>query len=266
MNPNRVRKLVSLGFALAVFGGSLAFYIFSGPSDIAWLDGAYFQRQAVLCEIGDGPWDRPLYGILSQPFLLVPWEGLARRPSLASAVFAAGTCLFIYLLMKVFLQLVPQVIARRVGILAAVLLGVAHTFWLRAVTPGPEVLDALLLVAVLYFLVRFENEGRVGHLYAAMMGLGLSLANNLMMLFLLPVFAVYVRVVKPLRAIISEGPLSTEKLLRHRRPDRGGIGQGPRCWNHLSRHQTGESDGDGRWFRQDYGLWSGLASHLGVGD
>ncbi len=197
MKRYRFRGLIHWGIALLVLTGSLSLYVFTGPTDIAWTEGADYQRRIALTEIGQGPWDKPLYVFLSQPFLLIPWESLPRRASLASAAFAATTCLFVFLLMKVLLEVAPQFISRRVGILAAITLGVAHTFWLRAVTPGPEVLDALLLSAILYSLVRFANEGKVAYFYAAMLILGLSLSNNLMMAFLFPVFAIWVRVAKP---------------------------------------------------------------------
>jgi hypothetical protein len=197
MRSLRLRYLVNLLFPLVVFSGILAFFIYTGPSDLAWLDGAHYQRRVALTEIGEGPWDRPLYVLLSQPFLLVPGGSLPQRASLASAVFAAGACLFVYLLLKALLEVAPQFIARRVGILAAVTLAVSHTFWSRAVAPGPEVLDALILSAILFFLVSFANGGKVGYFYTAMLILGLSLSNNLMMIFMFPFIAIWVRVVKP---------------------------------------------------------------------
>ncbi len=183
--------------ALAVFVGCFAFYVFTGPPDIAWGEGASYQRRVALAEIGEGPWDRPLYVLVSQPFLMIPRDSLPRRTNVASAAFAAGACLYVYLLLKFLLQIAPQFVARRVGIVGAIALAVAHTFWLRAVTPGPEALDALLLAALLYYLLRFANEGRTPFFYLAMGILGLSLSNNLMMVFLLPVFAIWVRVVRP---------------------------------------------------------------------
>ncbi len=197
MKSFRFRTLLNYSVPLGVFVGALAFYIYTGPPDIAWLDGAHYQRRIVLTEIGEGPWDQPLYVLLSQPFLLIPWGSLTQRANLASATFAAGACLFLYLLLKSLLEVAPQFIARRVGILTAISLGVSHTFWSRAVRPAPEVLDALLLAAILYCLVRFANEGRVRYFYASMLVLGLSFSNSLMMLFFLPFLTIWARVVKP---------------------------------------------------------------------
>ena len=197
MRPNWYRGWVNAGVALGVFVGCFAFYVFTGPPDIAWGEGADYQRRVALAEIGEGPWDRPLYVLASQPFLMIPRDSVPRRTNVASAAFAAGACLYVYLLLKFLLQIAPQFVARRVGIVGAIVLVVAHTFWLRAVTPGPEALDALLLAALLYYLLRFANEGRIPFFYLAMGILGLSLSNNLMMVFLLPVFGVWVRVVRP---------------------------------------------------------------------
>lgn len=190
-------RALNVGIAAGVFAGAFALYFLTGPSDIAWMEGAEFQRRVALTQIGQGPWEHPLFVFLSQPFLLLPWGELARRANWAAAAFAAGACLFVYLLLKMLLSMAPQFIARRVGVLAALSLAVSHTFWMRAVTPGPEPLDALLLAAILYFLIRFANDGGTRNLYLGMGILGLALANNLLLVFLIPVFFIFVRVVHP---------------------------------------------------------------------
>jgi hypothetical protein len=82
MRSPQLRYLVNLLFPLLVFTSVLAFFIYTGPSDLAWLDGAHYQRRVVLSEIGDGPWEQPLYVLLSQPFLLFPGGSYPQRASL----------------------------------------------------------------------------------------------------------------------------------------------------------------------------------------
>lgn len=197
MQSKWIRETTNVVTAVTVFVLAFLFFDFSGPSDIAWMEGAEYQRRVALTEIGDGPWDRPLFVFLSQPFLLLPWGKMTSRANWAAAAFAAGACLFLYLLMRRLLAIAPQFIARWVGILAAITLAVSHTFWMQAVTPGPEPLDAFLLTGMLYFLIRFSDEGRNYSLYLAMGLFGLSLANNLLMLCLIPIIFIYVRVVQP---------------------------------------------------------------------
>ncbi len=197
MKNRWVRILLNCAVALAVFAGAFGFYFLTGPTDVAWMEGAEYQRWIARSEIGEGPWERPLFVLASQPFLLLPWGELTRRANWAAAAFAAGACLFVYLLMQMLLSIAPQFIARRIGFLAALSLGVSHTFWMRAVTPGPEPLDALVLASFLYFVLRFANIGGAGNLYIGMGILGLSLANNLLMLFLIPIVFVFVRVTQP---------------------------------------------------------------------
>ena len=196
MQGRWARDAVNIIVAVAVFAGAFGFYYLTGPADVAWMEGAEYQRRVAQTDIGNGPWEHPLFVFLSQPFLLLPWGELARRANWAAAAFAAGACLFVYLLLKSLLTMAPQFIARRVGVLAAVSLGVSHTFWMRAVTPGPEPLDALLLAAMLYFLIRFANVGGATNLYIGMGILGLSLANNLLMVFLVPIVFLWARVVQ----------------------------------------------------------------------
>ena len=197
MQGRWAREAVDIVVAVAVFASAFGFYYLTGPTDVAWMEGAEYQRRVAQSDIGTGPWEHPLFVALSQPFLLLPWGEIARRANWAAAAFAAGACLFVYLLLKSLLTMAPQFIARRVGVLAAVSLGVSHTFWMRAVTPGPEPLDALLLAAMLYFLIRFANIGGAINLYAGMGILGLSLANNFLMIFLVPIVFLWARVVQP---------------------------------------------------------------------
>lgn len=197
MQGRFAREAVNIVVAVAVFASAFGFYYLTGPTDIAWMEGAEYQRRVAQTDIGTGPWQHPLFVALSQAFLLLPWGELARRANWAAAAFAAGACLFVYLLLKSLLTMAPQFIARRVGVLTAVSLAVSHTFWMRAVTPGPEPLDALLLAAMLYFLIRFANIGGAINLYAGMGILGLSLANNLLMIFLVPIVFLWARVVQP---------------------------------------------------------------------
>ena len=197
MKGRWARTAVNVGAAAAVLASAFVFFFLTGPSDLAWMEGATYQRRVALTDIGDGPWARPLFVFLSQPFLLAPLGKISSGANWAAAAFAAGACLFVYLLLRMLLQMAPQFIARRVGVLAALSLAVSHTFWMRAVTPGPEPLDAFLLAATLFFLIRFANEGGAMNLYFGMGVLGLSLANNLLMLFLIPVVFLFVRVVHP---------------------------------------------------------------------
>ncbi|HXV59473.1 MAG TPA: DUF2723 domain-containing protein [Vicinamibacteria bacterium] len=197
MQGRLARSAVNTTVAMAVFLAAFGLYVVTGPSDVAWMAGAEYQRRVVQADIGEGPWHQPLFVSLSQPFLALPWDGLARRANWAAAFFAAGACLFVYLLMKMLLQMAPQFIARRVGVLAAVTLGVSHTLWMRAVTPGPEPLDACLLAAMLFFLIRFANIGGAHNLYLGSGILGLSFANNLLMLFVTPIVLLYARFIQP---------------------------------------------------------------------
>ena len=196
MQSRWARDAVNIAVAFAVFAAAFGFYYLTGPADVAWMEG-----RSTTAGRPNGHWA----GAVGSSVVRVPVPALSPlavggacpRANWAAAAFSAGACLFVYLLMKLLLQMAPQFIARRVGVLAAVSLAVSHTFWMRAVTPGPEPLDALLLAAMLYFLIRFANMGGAVNLYLGMGLLGLSLANNLLMLFMIPIVFIFVRVVQP---------------------------------------------------------------------
>ncbi len=113
MQKKWMRDATNVAVSLAVFAGAFGFYYLTGPTDVAWMEGAEFQRRVALSDIGEGPWERPLFVFFSQPFLFLPWEALARRANWAAAAFSAGACLFVFLLMKQLLQVAPQLGAPR---------------------------------------------------------------------------------------------------------------------------------------------------------
>ncbi len=98
--PGRwARDAVNVIVAVAVFAGAFGFYDLTGPTEVAWLEGAEYQRRVAQTDIGNGPWEHPLFVFLTQPFLLLPWGELARRANWAAAAVAAGAWVLVYLLL-----------------------------------------------------------------------------------------------------------------------------------------------------------------------
>ena len=85
MKGRWARTAVNVGAAVAVFASAFVFFFLTGPSDLAWMEGATYQRRVALTDIDDGPWARPLFVFLSQPFLLAPLGKISSGANLASA-------------------------------------------------------------------------------------------------------------------------------------------------------------------------------------
>ena len=77
MQSRWARDAVNIVVALAVLAGAFVFYSVTGPTDVAWMEGAEYQRRVATTDIGNGPWERPLFIVLSQPFLMLPWGDVA---------------------------------------------------------------------------------------------------------------------------------------------------------------------------------------------
>jgi hypothetical protein len=58
---------------------------------------------------------------------------------------------------------------------------VSHTFWTYSVMPKVYSLNALLLAACIYFIIRWGREGRGRYLYAFSFLYALSQLNHLVM-------------------------------------------------------------------------------------
>ncbi len=116
----------------------------------------------------------PLYYVCAIAFQALPFESAAYKTNLVSAVFAAVTVAQVYLL--VFL-----VTKRRfAGVMAAVSICVAHTFWQHAALAEVYSLSMALLVTEFICLQRF-SETRRGHWIVLTFLLnGLGVSNHLL--------------------------------------------------------------------------------------
>jgi hypothetical protein len=178
---------------LALFAAALALYISTLAPGLLWGGGdfATFQTMAYLLEI-ELPgriFGHPLWVILAHPFTWLPIRDVAWRTNLASAVFAAGALTLVFLTARHLTRSVPA------SLLATAAPAVSHTFWTYAVMAKVYSLNALLLIACIYLLLRWGEENRSGYLYAFAFIYGLSLLNHLVMATAAAGFLAYVGIV-----------------------------------------------------------------------
>ncbi len=165
-------------FAIVVFFVALIVYVLTLAPGLLWGGGdfATFQTKAYTGQIESNIFGHPLWVVLARPLLALPIGDVAYRANLASAVFGAAALALVFL--------AAGRIARSTGaaLLATAALAASHTFWTYAVMPKPYSLNALLLAACIYLLLRWgeERRGRYLYLFAAIYGLGPS--NHLVML------------------------------------------------------------------------------------
>jgi hypothetical protein len=137
----------------------------------------------------------PLYILVSHLFSYVPWGTLAYRMNALSALLGAITTGLSYLL------------ARRLGVgrMAAVSTSLAlafgSAFWAKSLYAKGYTLNAALVSAGIFMLLRWHETRRSRDLYWAVAIFALSLGNHLTVIALLPALLLFVVLADPRTAL-----------------------------------------------------------------
>lgn len=191
--------------ALALLVLVPAFYVYTLAPSVTWGDGVKLQTEVALGgsvymfleetrhvatdglpfdRLGAAAIDHPLYVMLGQLFLALPWGDLAFRVNLMSALMATAAIALTY---HVGLFLVRD---RCAAVLGALALAVSHTFWWHAVTAEVYALHLVFMISLIGLAWRWTRYRRWRSLALFAWLAGLGLANHLMLgLTLLPVLA-----------------------------------------------------------------------------
>ena len=177
---------VGLG-ALLLYGATLA------PS-VQPADAGEFQLVASVLGIAHPP-GYPLYTLLGKIFTLIPLGDMAWRVNLFAAVCAAAT-----------LAVVSYSVRRATGsqaggLLAALMLGLAPTYWAQGTFANIRSLTGLLVALAIASLLRY-GEGREGRYLAAFaVSLGLGVTHHTSLIPLALPFGAYLLAVDPRLAV-----------------------------------------------------------------
>jgi len=173
---------------ILVFSFSLSIYTVTLAPGLLWGGGdfAVFQTRAYLLEIEADVLGHPLWVILTHPFTWLPIGDVAWRVNFASAVYAS---LALAVVFRIAWELTHSATASLLGTGALL---VSHTFWTYGVMPKVYSLNALLLVACIYLIIRWGRDRRAGYLYTFACLFALSQLNHLVMATALAGFAVYI--------------------------------------------------------------------------
>ena len=143
--PGNARRLaLATGLVLA---GSALLYGYSLAPDLLWGDDAMYQRV-----LATGAWDiHPVWGVLAPLFARLPWGSLAFRANLASAVYAVGAVLFL------FLSAYELTRSVRAALSAGAIFAVSHLFWLESVRAEVYTLQMLLFFGGLWAFLHWRQ-------------------------------------------------------------------------------------------------------------
>jgi hypothetical protein len=163
-------------------------YIASCAPGVLWQDSGLIQYRVWRNDI-EGvlglALSHPLYYLLAIGVKYIPAGEFAYKVNLVSAIAAAVAVANVFLLVRLWLKRsFPAVIA-------AVTLGLSHTFWLHACMAETYTLWTALLTGELIMLLHYIRTHRVHYLYALGLLNGLSIAVHILGVIPLACYAVW---------------------------------------------------------------------------
>lgn len=144
----------------------------------------------------------PLHTMLSHVFSYLPVGTLAYRANLLSAVAGAAASATTWLLSR---ALGASRVAATFG---ALTMAFGAAFWTYSVLAEVYTLSAVLLLAVMFWLVRWKQTRRAAHLYAAAGCFALALGNHLAIVACVPAIALFL-LVTDARSVMRPRTLAT---------------------------------------------------------
>ncbi|HID87838.1 MAG TPA: DUF2723 domain-containing protein, partial [Anaerolineae bacterium] len=170
---------------LVVLAAGLALYVYTVAPTLLPADSGEFQLVSATLGIAHPP-GYPLYTLLGRLFTLIPLGDVAYRVNLMSALFAALT---LALVSRATRHLTGS---SGTGLVAALSLGVATTFWAQATTANIRSLTALFTALLLMLLIEYQRQtqrdmhraSRILVLFAFCFGLALTHHGSLAFLAL----------------------------------------------------------------------------------
>lgn len=163
----------------ALFGAPLLIYLLTCAPTITYGDSGILNVAAQCLGIGHQP-GYPLAAVAGHLFTLIPVGTAVRRVNWASAAFAAGTTVMVFLLAKhVYETSFARGAKKSAAVLAAGAAAAAvafgKTFWQQAVITEVYAVGNFVLVAALYAAVRFisSKDMRWGLAFTFLAGLSL---------------------------------------------------------------------------------------------
>jgi len=170
-----------------VFVLGLGLYVHTLAPTVLPSNSGEFQFVADILGIAHPP-GYPLYTMLGKLFTLIPVGDVAYRVNLMSAFFAALT-----------LALVSRTVRRVTnsalgGVVGALALGTATTFWAQATTANTRSLTAFFAALALFALVSYAKKRRDVYLLLFALAFGLGITHHGSLAFLFPPFIAFLLV------------------------------------------------------------------------
>ena len=170
---------MSLAFPIAAFVIPLILYFLTACRDIYWIDTTEFMLCGRFLYLSHPP-GYPLLTLLLHVVSFVPLFDMPFRMNLVSSIAAAGSCLFVFLIVR---RLTRDHVA---GLFASLAWGFSFEMWSQATVLEAYTLNVLLISVAVYAALNWAENGRSGSLFLAAFAVGLGMANHLTSILWIP--------------------------------------------------------------------------------
>lgn len=176
------------------FAVALIVYLATVQKDILPADSGEFQLLVTQLGILHQP-GRPLYTLVGKLFTLLPIGSPALRLNLMSALLAAGTLTLVGATVRRMLS--PSRGGIWGGVVAALTLGTATTFWAQATTTNIRMPTAFLTALCLYSLAAYRQSHQDRLLVLFALALSLGVGHDFSLVFMGACFVVFLLMIEP---------------------------------------------------------------------
>lgn len=161
------------------------------------MPGDYAEFQFCAAVLGvPHPTGYPLYILLGKLFTLLPFDDIAYKVNLSSAVYMAGAVGVLYATSRKLLRMIRLAKAWWAAATAALLFAISPTVWAMSLVARSYALNALLVGSIIFALLSWRETGRVRWFYASCLLVGLSMVHHGTTYLLLPAYGLYLLMIE----------------------------------------------------------------------
>jgi hypothetical protein len=147
----------------------------------------------------------PLYSLLAKVFTLIPIGNIVYKINLFSALF--GALIILILFFTIYLLLKDDIIS----LASSLTLAFIYPFWNISNKIGTDSINLCFISLAVYTAVRYSKQPDIKNLYLFFFCSGLSLTNNQINWYIMPVFAIYIILLNPV--IFKNAKVTTSCIL-----------------------------------------------------
>ncbi|MBM3706857.1 MAG: DUF2723 domain-containing protein [Actinobacteria bacterium] len=184
---NRKIHIISSIIAFAI---PLILYILTLQPKLIGGESSWYALSIPKMEILKPP-SYPIYSLLAKVFTLIPIGDIAYKINLFSAFFGAFTILILFL--TVYLLSKDDVIS----LASSLTLAFIYPFWSVSNRIGIDSINLCFISLAIYAAIRYSKQPNRKNLYLFFFCSGLSLTNNQINWYIMPVFIIYIVLLNP---------------------------------------------------------------------